>query len=107
MLELPDRAVATVLIRHARASRRLRFEIDSLLGNPELARTIEQQARTRPGVARVTANPRTGRVLVEYAPAAPVLRQLEQLVRKPPQVPARRATQLANGWHALAIDTVE
>src|SRR5256885_6418363 len=68
MLSLPDDGGAAALARHGRASRRVRLEIGALLGNPTLARDIEASAGGRPGITRVVADPRSGRVLVEYEP---------------------------------------
>ncbi|HVK86083.1 MAG TPA: cation-transporting P-type ATPase [Kofleriaceae bacterium] len=74
---LDDRELAAALVRHARASHRLRFEIATLFGDAHLARTIERDLGARSGVTRVRANPRSGRVLVELAPDAAILSELE------------------------------
>jgi len=107
-LLLDDRSLAMTLARHARASRRLRLEVSRLLGDHELARAIEASVRTRPGVTRVTANPRSGRVLIEYARDAPVFDELEELPRRP----SSRWRRVPSGdpitacWHALAVEMV-
>src|SRR5689334_16651246 len=93
---IPDEpALAAALAHHARASRRLRFEVASLVGNPALAREVEAAVAERPGVVRAAASWRSGRVLIEYAPDAPVLEELEHLARRARAAPARRAGRRA------------
>jgi Ca2+-transporting ATPase len=101
-----DRTVAAVLVHHARASRRLRLEVSALFGNPELARELECFALARPGVVRASASPRSGRVLIEYAPGAPVpvIDELERYAR-----PRRQAAAGGHDdarWQAAPIEVV-
>jgi Ca2+-transporting ATPase len=106
---LDDRSVALALARHARTSRRLRLEVSTLFGDRELARRIEASVGARPGVTRVAADPHSGRVLIEYAPGAAVLDELETLARKPavrPPRPARPKQAITASWHALAVEQV-
>ncbi|HTR51418.1 MAG TPA: cation-transporting P-type ATPase [Kofleriaceae bacterium] len=97
---------SNALARHARASRRVRFEIAALAGNPALARAVEREAAQRPGVVSVTASAVSGRVLIEYAPGASVAEDLDRLARRPPAFvrPARAAAPAH--WHAEATDAV-
>ena len=92
-----DTSLAAIA-RHARASRRLRLEIAALQHNPQLARDIERSASQRPGVTHVHANPRSGRVLIEYAADAPVLDELEHVARVP-----RRKRRRAAGPRPFAV----
>jgi Ca2+-transporting ATPase len=103
MLSLPDDGGAAALARHGRASRRVRLEIGALIGNPMLARDIEASAGGRPGITRVVADPRSGRVLVEYEPGVLLDRELEQLRRSARRPGARAespAPEWQSGWHA-------
>ena len=99
-----ERVVAALLVTHARSCRRLRLEIAALLGNPAVAPELEAAALGRPGVVRASANPRSGRLLIEYEPDAPVLAELERLA----QQPVRRAAAIVDGraWHAESVDAV-
>src|SRR5437764_6205157 len=108
MISLPDDdATAIALAHHGRASRRLRIGVAALVDNPALARDIEAAAAGRPGITRVVASPRSGRVLVEYAADAPVLRDLEQLRRSASRRSARRAPPASGApWHADAVDAI-
>ncbi|HEX3760453.1 MAG TPA: HAD-IC family P-type ATPase, partial [Kofleriaceae bacterium] len=67
-----------------------------------MARDIEASAGGRPGITRVTADPRSGRVLVEYAPGAVLDRELEQLRRSARRRSARSgpAPVWEAAWHA-------
>src|SRR5207245_7506004 len=65
-----DPSITAVIAYHALASRRLRLDVPSLAGNPELALAIEKSASRRPGVVRVSASARSGRVLIEVGRAA-------------------------------------
>jgi Ca2+-transporting ATPase len=106
MLPLSDDAsVAAALAHHARRAGRLRLEVPRLLGDEELARAIERSAAARPGVRRVRASAGTGRVLIEYAPGAGVIDELERLARRP--APPRPAgTQATADWHAETVEAV-
>ena len=57
MFSLPEDSSIAALARHGRASRRLRFEISTLIGNPELAQEIEAAAGSRPDITRIAADP--------------------------------------------------
>ena len=99
----PDAGGAAALARHGRASRRVRLEIGALIGNPTLARDIEASAGGRPGITRVVADPRSGRVLVEYEPGVPLDLELEQLRRSARRRGARTEPASAawqSEWHA-------
>jgi Ca2+-transporting ATPase len=103
MLSLPDDGGAAALARHGRASRRVRLEIGALIGNPALARDIEASAGGRPGITRVVADPRSGRVLVEYEPGVPLDLELDQLRRSARRRGARGDPASAawqSEWHA-------
>jgi Ca2+-transporting ATPase len=103
MLSLPDDGGAAALARHGRASRRVRLEIGALIGNPMLARDIEASAGGRPGITRVVADPRSGRVLVEYEPGVLLDRELEQLrrsARRPGARPEPAPPAWQSAWHA-------
>jgi Ca2+-transporting ATPase len=99
---MDDLTLATALASHARAARRLRLEVAALVGRPELERPIERAAAARPGVTRATADARSGRVLIEYAPDAPILDELERLGRRavPRALPAMTALAPHACWHA-------
>ncbi|MGN6104345.1 MAG: cation-translocating P-type ATPase [Kofleriaceae bacterium] len=94
-------AVAGALVHRGRWSNRFRFEIPSLVGDEVLALRIEREVAQRPGVVRVVASPRSGRVLVELAPGAPALTQIEHVSRllRRPRRGARRVPS-APGAHA-------
>jgi Ca2+-transporting ATPase len=96
-----ERAVAALLVTHARGCRRLRLEISALLGNPALVPELEAAALGRAGVVRAVANPRSGRLLIEYEPDAPVLDELERLARQP-----AAASGDAHPWHAESAEAV-
>jgi len=108
MLWLGDeRTVAEALARHARTSGRIRIEVSNLVGNPGLARKLEASALARPGVVRAFANPRSGRVLIEYAPGAPDIDELERYARS--ARPRRRRGTIERDptiWHAEPADVV-
>src|SRR5215510_441927 len=91
-----DRSIAAALARHARTARRLRLDVPALIGDAALARAIEASAGARPGVVRVDASPRSGRVLIEYAPDAPVVAELEAMARDPTGPRAARTARVAH-----------
>jgi P-type Ca2+ transporter type 2C len=100
---LDDGGAAAALARHGRASRRVRLEIGSLIDNPALARDIEASAGGRPGITRVVADPRSGRVLVEYEPGVLLDRELDQLRRSAGRRRSARtgpAPAWQSAWHA-------
>src|SRR5262245_28665845 len=101
-----DRAVAAAVARHARRAHRLRLEVPDLLGDERLGAAIERSACARPGVVRASADPRTGRVLIEYADAAPLFDQLEKLARSPRHRRIRTISQPIVDWHAMSITDV-
>ncbi|HEX7841285.1 MAG TPA: HAD-IC family P-type ATPase, partial [Kofleriaceae bacterium] len=107
MFSLHEDSSIAALARHGRASRRLRLEVSELIGNPELAQEIEAAAGSRPGITRIEADPRSGRVLVEYEPDAALIRELEQLGT--PTAPRRTrpvGPEVASTWHADAVGAV-
>ncbi|HEX8108865.1 MAG TPA: hypothetical protein VF516_14135, partial [Kofleriaceae bacterium] len=68
-----------------------------------LARDIEASAGGRPGITRVVADPRSGRVLVEYEPGVVLDRELEQLRRSARRRSARTepvGPAWQSEWHA-------
>src|SRR5262245_61044609 len=100
---LDDREVAASLAHHARRAHRLRLEVPSLLGDSDLARDVEQATAAQAGVVRASANPRSGRILIEYADDAPLITRLEEYARSPRKSRARHpgtSAQLTAEWHA-------
>jgi Ca2+-transporting ATPase len=98
--------------RHAIAARRLRLEVPGLLGNKYLGRRLERTIETWPGVQEAKAEPRSGRVLVRYAPGAPLLGRLkEQPEPSREPEPKRRAVPSAAPWRPQepwhALDTAQ
>src|SRR5262245_54402804 len=87
MAAIADATLSPTIVRHVTAANRLRLEIAALLGNPDLARRIEDSVAQRAGVVRVLANPASGRVLIELAPGASM--PVELVTRAVPRV--RRA----------------
>ncbi len=102
-----------LVARHARASRRLRLEVPGLRGRPALARRIEAELLAPElGAEEVRCDPRSGRVLVRYAPGAPLLERLAERPKRGEDRATRfwsgRAATPAGAWHALsASDTLE
>jgi Ca2+-transporting ATPase len=102
------------VVRHCRASRRLRLEVPGLRGREVLARRLERELRAPGlGVEEVTADPRSGRLLLRYAPGAPLLGRLRGAARPGVggrAVPRSRqrpgAPEAAPPWHALSVDQV-
>jgi len=122
-LSFEDHEAALALGRHLRAAHRLRLVVPALIGNPDLARELEAKVGAQPGVTAARANPRSGRVLVHYAPDAPILDVLDRAAEAPrprlglrdrlrrrraappaPTAPTARAPDA--GWHAVAADEV-
>lgn len=97
------------VVRHARASQRLRLEVEGLRGNGSLGRRLEHLLATWPGVIQAQAEPRSGRLLVRYSEGAPLL---ERLTEEPePLRPRRslrgpRAPAPSAPWHALGAEQV-
>ncbi|NVB82482.1 MAG: cation-transporting P-type ATPase [Kofleriaceae bacterium] len=100
---LADQDIAASLVRHARSAHRLRLEVSSLLGDEHLGREIERSVSRKPGVVRVTANARSGRVLIELAPDAAIIAELEAFAK-----PRRRArgSQVVAKPYARDAETV-
>lgn len=95
------------VVRHAQRARRLRLEVPSLRGDRYVARRLEDAAGTWPGVLDVHAEPRTGRMLVHYAPDAPLLQRLHEEpalspIHRRPVARRKRAEQ--RPWHALSVE---
>ncbi len=107
-----DHEIASSLARHARHAHRIRLEVPSLLGDADLARTVERAVAAQPGVVHTTASPRSGRVLIEYADDAPVLAELERYARQPHAATHHRPSrhragpQLTSAWHADSVAQV-
>ncbi len=100
LLSEPSDVVATVA-RHARHARRLRLEVPALFDDEDLARLIERSAASRPGVVRATASARSARVLLELAPDAPVLDELEHLAHT-----EKTRSSPGGAWHAAPPSAV-
>jgi Ca2+-transporting ATPase len=112
-LSLGEQEILSRFVRLARTAGRVRLEVPSLRFDAALAREIETRVAAQPGIVGVAASPRSARVLIEYAPAAPILADLERLAeeaRRAPPAPRRSAPAqvppaLADA-HALAVDDV-
>jgi Ca2+-transporting ATPase len=110
-LSLPGCPGPGVVVRHARAARRLRLEVAGLRGSLRRARALEDSLRGVRGIAEVRADSRSGRVLIRYAPGAPFLRELrsertEGASRAGHPRPAARAPEASRAWHALPAERV-
>ncbi len=109
-LALPGLPDPAVVVRHARAARRLRLQVAGLRGQERLARRIEAALCAEAcGAESARADPRTGRVLVRYAPGAPLLDGLRRTEdtgrgRRSPGRHRQRFPSLA--WHALEEEQV-
>jgi len=104
VLPRSGRREAATVVRHLVAARRVRLEVPELYGAPELAPRVEAELRRLRGVRRVTADPRSGRVLIEYAAGAPFLRRLRALpaplAARPPADTGAAPRLLARLWPA-------
>ncbi len=122
-----DGGEAAIVTWHGHYARRLRLQVDGLRAHPSQALRLERLIQELPGVEHVAADPRSGRVLVEYAPGASLLDRIRSEVaadgvqqlsgwRLPSGIlqgwlyPAP-ASQGSNGsedhhWHALTIEQV-
>ncbi|WP_375744178.1 cation-transporting P-type ATPase [Corallococcus interemptor] len=103
------------VVRHSTAARRLRLEVPDLQWNAFLGKRLERTFATWPGVEEVSAQPRTGRLLVRYTPRAPLLARLRQEPDAPsPHAPAPGKARPTQGtrrgpraaWHAMTVDAV-
>jgi Ca2+-transporting ATPase len=105
------------LSRHARAAHRLRLSVPGLLGDPLLARHLEETLSHYPGVRSARASTRSGRLLIIYDEAPALLAALPQqpaprAVRR--ARPDARGAEVARGgeipelppFHALPLDEV-
>ena len=106
------------IVSHARAARRLRLRVAGLVGNQRLAERLEHRLAQVPGVTRVQASVRSGRVLLAYDDPAPtrlwpssppkrrarpsVLERLRDRVTPPP--PAGASVERDRSHHALAVE---
>ncbi|WP_342378770.1 cation-transporting P-type ATPase [Myxococcus stipitatus] len=110
---IDGQASPAVVVRHAVASRRLRLAVPGLLGDRSLGRRLERTFQTWPGIETVKAEPRSGRMLVRYAPHAPLLERLEEAPEEaastreaaPPRKPIESPPD-AEPWHSLTVDQV-
>ncbi len=108
-LEIPGIAEPARVVRHAPRARRLRLEVAGLRGRSRLARRLERELTESDwGIDAVTADPRSGRVLIRYAPDAEILDHLQTVE---PSVSRRRAHRRRGGdsdpdapWHALDLE---
>ncbi|WP_338870607.1 cation-transporting P-type ATPase [Myxococcus stipitatus] len=113
---IDGRASPAVVVRHAVASRRLRLAVPGLLGDRYLGRRLERTFETWPGIETVKAEPRSGRMLVRYAPDAPLLNRLKEAPDEAPPSPeptkeARPLKSIETSpdeepWHALTVEQV-
>jgi Ca2+-transporting ATPase len=93
-------------VRHARAARRLRLDVEGLRGSVALARRLELRLRDERGIEEVRADPRSGRLLICYAPRAPLLGRLvpaspETAAPRGRRRTSRTAQPSAPRWHTL------
>ena len=111
MITLPLRSSATParLVRHARSARRLRLVVPGLVGQPVLARRIELELRTHAGVEEASADARSGRILIRYAPGAAFLRSLREpatpAAAPRPRAPLRWPRVLSGASRIAPIDS--
>lgn len=68
-----------VVVWHGRHARRLRLRVDCLRARPSEALRLERLIQELPGVEHVAADPRSGRVLVDYAPGAALLGRIREV----------------------------
>jgi Ca2+-transporting ATPase len=101
-----DSEIAAALVRHARAAGRIRLEVNTLVGDAKLAARIEQSVAERAGVTHVHANPRSGRVLIEVAPNAPLLDELATLSRVHRHGIKKNGSAPLPAAHALSVTEV-
>ncbi len=100
------------VVRHRRAARLLRLEVPGLVARPELARQLEcELPRRHEGVEELRADPRSGRVLVRYAPDGRFLSALRSVERSGAAGRAGRQARHRPAfeptpWHALRVDDV-
>ena len=89
-LQLRSTVAPARLVRQSASARRLRFEVEGLIGQAAVARRIEMELRAQPGVDEARADPRSGRILVRYASDAAFLKRLRASVEPPAprQVPS-------------------
>ncbi|XXF80827.1 cation-transporting P-type ATPase [Myxococcaceae bacterium GXIMD 01537] len=114
VLLIDARHLPARVVRHSTAARRLRLEVPGLRGDRFLGRRLERTLHTWPGVVTAKAEPRSGRVCVEYAPGAPLLSRLTEQPDEPAPPPAARRAHAASGaeraprepWHAMAVEEV-
>lgn len=96
--------VPGVRVVHAALPGRVRLHLASLRRAPALAAAAEQGLAAIPGVQRVSANVRTGSILVLFDPALAVARLIERLTllaSLPGAVPGAEAD-----WHARDVTEV-
>lgn len=121
----PQAMPARVQTLHAAVAGRLRLRVGLMLHQPRLARDLAARLKPRPGLYQVTANARTGSLLILHDPAlltgeviAMVLRLLEPEAEPmpdampmagyaaPPTVLPASMEPLAPAWHTLDADTL-
>ncbi len=104
-LKLPGLSEPARVVRHTRASRRLRLALPGLFGNPRLARRVEEVLARSRGVEAAEADPRSGRVLLRYAPGAALLDGLRDEPRRERRRarPGRRPAPVA-AWASLSVE---
>ncbi|TSC33947.1 HAD-IC family P-type ATPase [Corallococcus sp. Z5C101001] len=111
---MDGQAAPARVVRHSTAARRLRLEVPGLRWNRFLGERLERTFSTWPGIEEASAEPRTGRLLVRYAPEAPLLSRLREQPDEQVHWPAPRQARPARGteraprepWHAMTLDAV-
>lgn len=89
-----------VEIRHAAVPGRVRLRLRALRGDPAGMAALAQRLRAAPGVELVTADPRTGSVLLHHGPGWDAARLARHAAGGP--APAEAAAAPSLPWHALA-----
>lgn len=79
--EALERAAFARLVRHDRTARRVRLEVPGLRGDELMARRLERLVIQQGGVETVTADPRSGRVLITYRHGARFFDRLKKVGR--------------------------
>lgn len=104
------------VVRHMAHARRLRLRCESLRGRPSEARRIEARLADIPGVESVSADSRSGRVLIRYAAAEELLERffrhgetssgtwLQRLRSATVSANPTSGPPPAGAWHACSVE---
>ncbi|GMU06664.1 cation-translocating P-type ATPase [Corallococcus caeni] len=111
---MDGQAAPARVVRHSTAARRLRLEVPGLRWNHVLGERLERTFATWPGIHEARAEPRTGRLLVRYAPEAPLLARLRDEPDEPVAWPVPHHARPVPGtrsaprepWHAMTVEAV-